>query len=134
MICLASGEVSDELLKTLWMQRLPKQTQEILSVSSESLNNLAAMADKISETPESWDVSAISSRKSTESTQIQDLKAKIEEITMMIEALANQLRRRSKSRGRSQSKSHYKYHYKFGDRATKCVQPCSFVPNCFPEN
>ncbi|XP_059225766.1 uncharacterized protein LOC131997911 [Stomoxys calcitrans] len=105
MICLASGEVSDELLKTLWMQRLPKQTQAILSVSSESSSNLAAMADKISETAESWDVSAISSRKPTESTQIQDLKAKIEEITKMIEAIANQLRSRSKSRGRSQSSS-----------------------------
>ncbi|XP_059222283.1 uncharacterized protein LOC106091158 [Stomoxys calcitrans] len=105
MICLDSGEVSDELLKSLWMQRLPKQTQAILSISSESLSNLAAMADKISDTVESWDVSAISSRNPTESTQIRDLTAKIEEITKKIEALTNQLRRRSKSRGRSQRKS-----------------------------
>uniref|UniRef100_A0A1I8PZX3 Uncharacterized protein n=1 Tax=Stomoxys calcitrans TaxID=35570 RepID=A0A1I8PZX3_STOCA len=40
MICLASGEVSDEFLKSLWMQRLPKQTQAILSrLSSQYVEN-----------------------------------------------------------------------------------------------
>jgi len=46
---LASGKVSDDILKTLWLQRLPNQIKAILTASGHSLNNLAIMADKISE-------------------------------------------------------------------------------------
>jgi len=46
---LASGKVSDELLKTLWLQRLPTQVKIILAASGDSLVNLACMADKITE-------------------------------------------------------------------------------------
>ena len=44
---LANGNVTDDFLRTMWLQRLPTQTQAILATSSESLENLAKMADKI---------------------------------------------------------------------------------------
>ncbi|KAI8116911.1 hypothetical protein CVS40_11078 [Lucilia cuprina] len=59
MSILSSGKVSDELLKNLWMQRLSKQMHAILSISGESFNRLALMANKIAETLESWEVNAI---------------------------------------------------------------------------
>ncbi|GFX46930.1 retrovirus-related Pol polyprotein from transposon 17.6 [Trichonephila clavipes] len=50
MRVLASGAfLNDDFLKTLWLQRLPSEMQSILSVSSETLENLAELADKIAE-------------------------------------------------------------------------------------
>lgn len=39
--------MSDELLKSLWMQRLPTNTQTVLSTSEDALDKLATMADRI---------------------------------------------------------------------------------------
>ncbi|GFY53803.1 uncharacterized protein K02A2.6 [Trichonephila inaurata madagascariensis] len=47
MKSLAGSSISDELIKSLWLQRLPQQTQAILSISKDSLNNIAEMAAKI---------------------------------------------------------------------------------------
>ncbi|GFV74158.1 putative gag-pol protein [Trichonephila clavipes] len=47
MKSLAGSSISDELIKSLWLQRLPQKTQAILSISKDSLNNIAEMADKI---------------------------------------------------------------------------------------
>ncbi|GFY60779.1 uncharacterized protein TNIN_107321 [Trichonephila inaurata madagascariensis] len=47
MKSLAGSSISDELIKSLWLQRLPQQTQAILSIIKDSLNNIAEMADKI---------------------------------------------------------------------------------------
>ena len=46
---LSGGMVSDALLKSLWLQRLPTQIQAILSASTHDLNHLTTMADKINE-------------------------------------------------------------------------------------
>lgn len=46
---LANNSLNDDFLKNLWFQRLPAEIQTILSVSSESLDNLAKLADKIAE-------------------------------------------------------------------------------------
>ncbi|GFV70260.1 uncharacterized protein TNCV_2513591 [Trichonephila clavipes] len=47
MKSLAVSKISEELLKTLWYKRLPLQVQAILSVSKDTLANLAEMVDKI---------------------------------------------------------------------------------------
>ncbi|GBM23055.1 hypothetical protein AVEN_94471-1, partial [Araneus ventricosus] len=49
MKSLASDGISPELLKGLWMQRLPIQIQQILSVSGYNLQALSEMADCIFE-------------------------------------------------------------------------------------
>ena len=109
MVALASGKVSDDLLKSLWMQRLPKQTQAILSVSSESLTQLALMADKIADTSESWELNSISPSSTTYQNA---LEIKIDALTKQIETLTNDRGRnhlrqrggRSKSRTTSANK------------------------------
>ncbi|KAK4876264.1 hypothetical protein RN001_012686 [Aquatica leii] len=50
MKSLSGSEISVDLLKKLWLQRLPQQVQIILTISSESLENFTSMADKILET------------------------------------------------------------------------------------
>lgn len=148
---LANGKVSDDLLKTLWVQRLPTQVRAILSVSSDSLSNLASMADKIIEVAEiKNDFSQISTAenmglsraKSAENEQINVLQTQIASLTRKVEEMG---RARSQSRGRkfdrisrnaSKSPSYRStsqprfefcwYHHKFGSRATKCREPCNF--------
>ncbi|GFW07386.1 hypothetical protein TNCV_865581 [Trichonephila clavipes] len=50
MRVLASGaSLNEDFLKTLWLQRLLSEMQSILSISSETLENLAKLANKIAE-------------------------------------------------------------------------------------
>ncbi|XP_065354469.1 uncharacterized protein LOC135948944 [Calliphora vicina] len=46
---LLSGKMSDDMLKSLWFQRLPATLKAVLSISSDSLDKLAFMADKIND-------------------------------------------------------------------------------------
>ncbi|XP_075163114.1 uncharacterized protein LOC142235741 [Haematobia irritans] len=136
MSTLAANKVSEEVLKSLWMQRLPKQTQIILYVSSESLNKLAQMADKIADTAEPWDINA--HRKNSSSSIIRNLEIKTDELTKKIEAMNTGSRSRSKSRSLSSNNTKGKplrwFHYKFREQARKCVQLCSFPTNLSSEN
>ncbi|GFT09136.1 uncharacterized protein NPIL_454041 [Nephila pilipes] len=44
MKSLVGNSISDEVIKSLWLQRLPQQTQAIFSISNDTLDK---MADKI---------------------------------------------------------------------------------------
>jgi len=46
---LAQNKLSDDVLGQLWKQRLPLNCQQILSVSTQPLDSLASLADKITE-------------------------------------------------------------------------------------
>lgn len=60
MTRLGGSSVSQEILKTLWLQHLPTQIQSVLEASSDSLENLSKMANKIAEIeqPQSFAVAA----------------------------------------------------------------------------
>ena len=126
---LAGSAIQDSLLKTLWVQRLPSQTQAILQAQSDlSIEKLLSISDKIAEVQ-------MSSSPSTSvcATQFQPgLEKKVEQLALKLEEIQQALRpRRSNSRSRSLSrqrslKGSCWYHNRFGTRARKCVQPCSF--------
>lgn len=131
--------VSDKVLRTLWLDKMPDSVKNILIVSDESLEKLAEMADKIMEmSPRTAEVAAI-----------QQKPALIEELISKISALEHQIasmsvqrnprrsdrtyqqrsRSRSKSRGRYDPKGKFCfYHFKFGSKCLpeKCVQPCNW--------
>ncbi|GBL95501.1 hypothetical protein AVEN_96104-1 [Araneus ventricosus] len=46
---LAAGNIVDDVLMSIWMQRLPTSIQQILSVSKDSLDSFAQIADKVNE-------------------------------------------------------------------------------------
>ena len=46
---LGGNTVTEDFLKTIWMERLPVNSQAILSASSANLSELAKLADKIAE-------------------------------------------------------------------------------------
>ena len=140
MQSLAGTNCPEKLLKSLWLQRLPHHTQQILSVSSaESLADIANMADKISEIP-SNNIYAVSTN--SEDAQRKSVDKMINELSMKMSSLmaeVNELRQQNsnhRSRSRSKSNTRFKnqnqicyYHNRFKSKAQKCTQPCSFKQN-----
>lgn len=154
---LSGSRVSDALLKSLWLQRLPTQIQAILTTSTDELAQLASMADKINEV---ISVSAPSvhaivqssshSMPSTSSSTIQPQQSNnstldqimndIRTISKRIEALeqrtSSRARSTSRNRGKANEPTHFdgvcKYHINFKERAYKCIQPCSFSVKSSP--
>lgn len=138
---LAGDSITADLLKTLWLQRLPTNIQAILSISSEGTDSLAIMADKIFETSPRPDEGASYSRST-------DFQSQISALTRQIAQMESHFSRRDRdlnySRSRSRSKTPAKkfsnssksdsdqkvcwYHNKWGDKATSCVGKCDFKP------
>lgn len=133
---LAGNQIDDAFLKSMWMTRLPNHMRSIISISGESLDNIAIMADKIAEVNDSTSVHELSMPKPT--TTNDALHKQIEQLTKEVASLRAQFQR-SRSRNRSASGNRNKnnsreatqtngkcwYHRKFGSKATKCREPCS---------
>lgn len=135
---LANGQITDDFLKNIWLQRLPTNIQTVLAVSDDTLDKLALLADKVSELTEPTNtVNAVSL---VESNQYKVLQLQITELTKKLDALATATRSRSQSRGRfrnfqrSPSRGRQNqnnngfcyYHFRFGTQARNCRAPCSF--------
>lgn len=158
---LANGSLNDEFLQTLWLQRLPSDIQSILSVSSETLDNLAKLADKIAEVRSEASVCAVSyaaaekpsrdhsaralagSSAAVDGGEISALRAEVAALSKQMSRLLTRVRSHSRPpRGKSphsRNGSQYKrnfcfYHRKFGKNAHKCIPPCTFSESENSEN
>jgi hypothetical protein len=134
---LAENKLTDEVLKSLWLQRLPTRVQQILSVCTTELSELAQVADKVLEVS---DCSAAIASVSNDNT-IDNLKKDIVYLKQVVAKLS-QSRDRSRPRrdyrgvrSRDSSRSSNKtsdlcwYHRTFAQRATKCRKPCTWSGN-----
>ncbi|CAB0004914.1 unnamed protein product, partial [Nesidiocoris tenuis] len=154
---LANNRVSEEILKTLWLQRLPANVQGILSVSADpNLATLAILADKILEVTEtkSNSISAVNCCE-PQDDRYNDLVDKIDALARKFENWTGTCNRQHRSRShstervrtRSRSRPKFvqkkiddstwecKYHYKFGPKARKCESPCRYANKATqPEN
>lgn len=142
---LSNNALSDDALKTLWIERLPEQIRPVISTADGDLNKIAEMANKILEITTYRQVSevrcspTVSQPSLGTSPQISALTKQIEELTKKFEKFSNnrgrsQTRNNSKTRSRSSSKSndgspYCYYHFKFGAMAQKCTEPCKFNKN-----
>lgn len=135
MKTLAGNQVSDDFLKSIFLQRLPANVRTILAPSKDNLANLACIADKIVEySAPVYGLNSIT----TKPTDLEKRIAKIESqlAVLCANSQSNTTRGRSldrshTNRGRSPSAGSNKwcwYHRTFGTKATKCVSPCSFTP------
>ncbi|XP_067122025.1 uncharacterized protein [Centruroides vittatus] len=145
MRALTSETVGEPLLKSLWLSRLPANTQSILDVLSEELPKLATISDKISDLTITQSVNSALSQQSTHSSllelQIEQLTKQVTELSAIVHReqsrernnthLTYSTRKRSQSRGRycqfkEPTNNQCFYHTNFGERARKCTPPCSF--------
>lgn len=143
---LAGTSINGEILKTLWLQRLPTNIQAILSVSSEDLDHLVIMADQIFETTSGTEMHKVSVRSNDTlfKSQISELTRQISELRSAFSdrGNSNNAYRHSpnQSRSRSRSKTPNRYHkresstnsklywnhHKWGNQAKSCTGPCDF--------
>lgn len=142
---LAGNDFGNSAIKSLWLQRLPPQMQAILSISDDNLDKLASMADKISDVSTTDIFSVTSTSNSTTNNdrfvkQSQDI---IDQIAALTKRVDNMCRMRSRSRSQSNSKYRFRsksnqnqnnkdicwYHSNYGDKAKKCIPPCTFKTN-----
>ncbi|KAL4718146.1 hypothetical protein ACJJTC_011827 [Scirpophaga incertulas] len=146
---LAGPCFPEQLLKTIWLNRLPRHVQLILTSRKEqTLEDLWDLADELmqitSHTPPAPVTFEVSSSQVAAPTaaDFQDLNRKVEELTRAVAALTAAgpsggahhfhchatSRRRNRSHSRSRSRSRNKqlcwYHDRFASKARKCEQPC----------
>lgn len=128
---LAGTGLSEEILKTLWLQNLPTGMQQILSVSSDSLNKLAEIADAIAGTFQThFEVNQIAS---TSQNEIR-YQNPFDEINARITRLEQKLDKVVECRTKPtvvtnpivKNKKLCFYHAKFGGKAHKCIPPCNY--------
>ncbi|XP_026825695.1 uncharacterized protein LOC113562010 [Ooceraea biroi] len=144
---LAVGQVTDEILKTIFMEQLPENVRTILAISEvQDLQKLAAQADKVMEVTRPT-VSAVQVASAEQKGPDSHILNEIAELKKQVKKLILRGRQRSYSRGRSRfarkrSRSRGEddcnsednsneteycyYHRKFGDKSWKCRQPCSW--------
>lgn len=104
--------VNDDFIKTLWLQRLPSDMQTILSISAESLDNLAKMADKIAEvrtTPSENNVFAVKQVAAATSDNNQRV-SPIDEFSALRSEIAN-LSKQVERLSRDRNRPHYARNY-----------------------
>lgn len=132
---LAGVTLSDEnILRQLWMRRLPQHLQAILTAQADlPLDKVAELADKILEVSP-----GIPAQRPPSVCSTSDLAARLDELTKQVAALTSaggRIRSRSISRRRNRSQTRTPtpagekicwYHRIFKDKATKCLSPCSW--------
>lgn len=136
---LAGTKVSDDLMKTLFIQQLPANIQAVVATSTDTVTTIAEMADKIHDiTGQAPQIAAFSNDSLSEQIkklgeQIQALSSgfRTERHNRKRSATPSRSRSRSKSRNRGKQTSNENfcwYHNNYGKDAKKCSQPCSFAP------
>lgn len=145
---LAEGQVTDGVLRTIFLEQLPENVRAILSISEVGdLSKLAMQADKILDMakPAMLAVQPVTA----ETGALSKMATEIATLTKQMAALNKRIgsRSRSRSRGRSgyrdrpRSKSRGKedskfcfYHRRFGAKAYKCESPCEWKDEKKSEN
>ncbi|XP_032677687.1 uncharacterized protein LOC116847131 [Odontomachus brunneus] len=127
---LAGNAVPEQLLRTLWLGRLPTTIQAILATRvQDRLEDVAEQADRIQEVT----VRSVNEVK-TAPDDPSPMAHQIRQLTNQVAAMARRLEQTPHPRNRNRSKSREKkkrdhlcfYHGKFGQHARKCTQPCNF--------
>ncbi|XP_011051610.1 PREDICTED: uncharacterized protein LOC105144423 [Acromyrmex echinatior] len=130
---LAQNGASEEVLKSLWLQRLPQQVQGILASSKHELEELSQLADRITDVL-STGVNAVATVAPTKTSSVDpQISALIDRVDKLVVHLSRDRSRASRNSRRSRSRSQSKnkpcwYHRRFGGNAVKCTQPCSWKP------
>lgn len=136
-------DVSETVLRTLWMEKMPDRIKNVLIVSEEDTEKLAVMADKIAEMYPRYELAPV--QQAPAAAPYDALLARLASLENQIASLSvNHISRprtrdatpSSRRRSQSGSKRRYDpqgkycwYHYRFGSKchSDKCTQPCSWV-------
>lgn len=137
--------LDETLLKQMWLQRLPHNVRQILSVSGRSvtLEDLADMADKMMEIyPDRHCLNEIQTSGNGDTNTTLNIQQQLTQLTTQLASLQATIasihsrpnrsisRERAGSRHRSRSPKKTVgicwYHQKYGTKARRCTRPCTF--------
>ncbi|UYV69361.1 hypothetical protein LAZ67_6003319 [Cordylochernes scorpioides] len=107
LISLATEDLSDKFIKTLWLEKLPQAIQQILIISEEELDKLAVMAERIAELNTKTEI--YEAAKPDNETKM--LFKKIESLEQKIESM------KMERQGRSRDRRSRDYHYNARSRS-----------------
>lgn len=138
-------QVSDLTLKSLWMSRMPSAVRAVIAVcQDQSLDSLAAIADKIVENSKSYEIAAVNDSPAAVSQgTLTELATQMNKLMLEVASLRNEVQRRGRRRSRSfqsnRSRSSSRkrknpgdpnwlcrFHYRFRKNAKRCEQPCAW--------
>lgn len=130
MRALANGlDISDEVLRMLFINKLPEKIRSIAILINDDLDSLATHIDKVIDVSD-INVAATSTPTTRDYDELQkQIAALTDKIDSMRVSRVNSNRRRSFSRPRSSnrdSESFCWYHRTYGEKASNCRQPCTF--------
>lgn len=142
---LAGPEFPEDLLKTLWANRLPQNMQPFIAAhDSKPLEDLAELADRIYDVNSSLPQLAVASTSKTGSeSTLETMAIAIQDLTHQVHALTTRMDKKSRPGARSsqrsqppqsRSDSSYRkypicwYHSKYQSMAKRCQKPCDFKP------
>lgn len=145
---LAGHAFPDDLMRSIWTGRLPRQLQIILAAQQvQDLGELAILADRLmdiqSQPPEVSSISSVTTPPTPDQSVIQALQKQMTELTQMVASLTatnrpprdqqkshnSSTRYRSRSRSRPRNEDLCWYHDRFAQKAKKCEQPCKWSGN-----
>lgn len=143
---LAGNSLTDDAIKTLFVQRLPETVRGIISIAEGNSTVWAKQADKMMETAQFSTISTISAKPNiSEVNESNPMRLEIAALRKRIAELETtsgqnnnrnrynnngRQRGRSRSNARKDTKNNNKvcyYHIKFGEKARKCAEPCCFA-------
>ncbi|XP_036325130.1 uncharacterized protein LOC118738314 [Rhagoletis pomonella] len=129
---LAAGMVTENILRTIFLEQMPQNVRSILAVNDTSgLDHLAVQADKIFEVQNSiMFVFAKTVNDAITGTESPKTSAFVmDELSAQLQALTAAVNKTNNDRAKEVTKDACYYHTRFGAQAKKCPQPCSFRKN-----
>lgn len=145
----SSNIVNPNLLKKLWLRKLPEAIKIAVTASSkEDIRQLMQIADDVWEVIQPREINTVNTSQTANNLQVEIANA-IASLSLEVNNLKKEMsglrenfrtfndnpRRRFRFRSRSRSRSSTPnknshgmcwYHQKFGDKATKCLLPCNY--------
>ncbi|GBM87074.1 hypothetical protein AVEN_117921-1 [Araneus ventricosus] len=129
---VATSDVSEKLIKTLWLGKLPDSIKNILIVSKEDIDSLAIMADKICDMSSKTEIYSTSDENSSN-----ELLDRVINLEQQISALCIRTGARPITRNnnyfRNRSRSRSNRHHDFNPKGKLCYFHFRFGTKCFPE-
>ena len=128
---LVEGSGAENILKTLFLNRLPSNVRTILSaMSDKTLDELASSADEMVEIAKE-SIMEVESQDCSLLAEIEKLRREVADLSRQINQ-TNQESRNLKhlsmqSKDETEGSDTCWYHQTFGQKATKCKSPCKYV-------